>query len=83
MPTFVSGWARLLDLGGVYDIYNESRNGSEADVCALYSDFRMIGQDLQEAMEIFRADHYDRLSPERLRAAFQQKDAEIRRVGKE
>ena len=44
IPSFISGCARLLDIGGVYDIYNENRDGNAADVRAIYSDFRMVGR---------------------------------------
>ncbi len=78
IPSFISGCARLLDIGGVYDIYNENRDGNAADVRAIYSDFRMVGQDLQWAMENYRTAHRDKLTPQRLSIAFQQKNAEVR-----
>ncbi len=59
IPTFFSGFARLIDMGGVYDLYTQSRNGDEADARALYSDFRMVGQDLQQSMNLFHAAHQD------------------------
>ena len=52
-PSFLSGVARVLDLWCQLDNYNESKTVEEADAIALYSDFRMVGQDLQEAMELF------------------------------
>ena len=79
VPTFLSGVARLIDFGGVYDLYNESRDGNRADAHALYSDFRMVGQDLQRAMEIFRTDHHDGdLHSQQLVLAFQQKDTAVK-----
>ncbi len=51
--SFLSGVARLLDLGAQFDSYNQSETGDEADARAFYGDFAMVGQDLQKAMEIF------------------------------
>jgi hypothetical protein len=52
-PSFVSGAARLLDWAGLYDTYNASRNGQEADAKAMFSDWRIVGQDLDDAMVEF------------------------------
>ena len=68
----------MLDIGGVY-IYNESRDGDEADARAVYSYFRMVGQDLQWAMEIYHTAHRDKISPQDLSVAFQQGNAAVRR----
>lgn len=78
IPNFISGCARLLDIGGVYDIYNESRDGNAADARAVYSDFRMVGQDLQWAMETYRTAHRDKITPQNLCVAFQQENAAVR-----
>ena len=73
----------MLDIGGVYDICNESRDGDEADARAVYSDFRMVGQDLQWAMEIYRTAHREKLTLHDLSVAFQQKDATVRHGAKD
>ena len=52
-PTFASGAGRLLDWYGLYDSYNVSRNGREADTKAMFSDWRMVGQDINDAMMEF------------------------------
>ena len=49
-PSFLSGVARLLDLSGRFDVYNDSVDPSIADARAIYSDWRMVGQDLAGAM---------------------------------
>ena len=77
IPNFISGFARVLDLGCVYDSYNKSRNGNEADDRALYSDFRMVGQDLQQAMKIFNSAPFEESPGQQLALAFQQKDAAV------
>lgn len=52
-PTLVSGAARLLDLYCLFDSYNTSSNGAEADYKALLADWRAVGQDIQYAIEAF------------------------------
>lgn len=54
-PSFVSGVARLFDWAGLYDAYNQSRTGQEADAKAMFSDWRIVGQDLADAMAEFEA----------------------------
>jgi hypothetical protein len=49
-PSFASGCGRLLDWYGLYDLYNVSKNGAEADTKAMFSDWRIVGQDLHGAM---------------------------------
>ena len=48
-PSFLSGVARILDVGGTFDGYNISRDGLQADARALYADWRIVGQDLVRA----------------------------------
>lgn len=48
-PSFWSGVGRLLDLWGKFDAYNTSETTDEADMRALYSDWRVTGQDLRDA----------------------------------
>lgn len=50
-PSFAEGMARVLDLGGAFDSYNESKTPAEADTRALANDWMMIGQDMQNAIE--------------------------------
>ena len=54
-PSFASGIGRLLDWYGTYDLYNVSRNGHEADTKAMFSDWRIVGQDLCSAMVDFES----------------------------
>jgi hypothetical protein len=49
-----SGVARLFDFWGCFDAYNITLNTSEADARALYSDWRTVGEQLNEAMEVYR-----------------------------
>ncbi len=74
VPSFLSGIARVLDLGCQFDFYNESKTTEEADAKALYSDFRMVGQDLQEVMELFFSMPETEISPDQLKFAFENLD---------
>ena len=48
-PSFWSGLGRWLDLTGHIDLYNVSPDGETADARALYSDWRVVGQELRRA----------------------------------
>ncbi len=52
MPSVWSGAARVFDLFGVFDMYNDSPSDDLADARALYSDWRITGQDLAGAMMV-------------------------------
>ena len=49
-PSFVEGISRTVDLSGSLNEYNRSLNGEQADLLALFADWRLIGMDLQRAM---------------------------------
>ncbi len=49
-PSFISGVARLVDFGCVFDLYNYSRTPVEADVRASVSDWLNVGDDICEAV---------------------------------
>jgi hypothetical protein len=53
-PSMASGVARLFDFWGFFDAYNISPNPSEADARAVYSDWRTVGEQLNEAIEAYR-----------------------------
>ena len=50
LPSVWSGAARVLDLFGVLDTYNESPSDALADSRAIYSDWRIVGEELASAM---------------------------------
>ena len=54
MPSWLSGAARVIDLGGHFDEYNECADGVEADHKALFADWRVVGESLANAMKAFR-----------------------------
>lgn len=55
-PSFWSGVGRVLDLWGKFDSYNVSEAAEEADMRALYSDWRMVGQDIRDSWVIVHRD---------------------------
>ena len=50
-PSFASGAARVLDLGGTFDEYNTSATPEDADACALWGDWAVVGEDMRIAIE--------------------------------
>lgn len=52
-PSFLSGMSRVLDIGSVFNRYNESKAPEEADIKALMSDWLAIGMDLQDSINIY------------------------------
>ncbi|MGH9422274.1 MAG: hypothetical protein ACRD3J_20015 [Thermoanaerobaculia bacterium] len=58
--TFLSGAARTFDLWGHLDTYSYSRTEAEADALALYSDWRIVGEDIFQAITDF-AQHPEQL----------------------
>ena len=50
-PSFIEGAGRVLDIGGVYDLYNESEDAKEADTTALKCDWFMVGKDMKSAIQ--------------------------------
>ncbi len=55
-PSFWSGVGRALDLWGKFDDYNVSRTTEEADMRALYSDWRIVGQTLRDSWFLVHQD---------------------------
>lgn len=49
-PSFLAGMGRIFDLWGGFDLYSVSRTPQEADLRALYSDWRVIGQDFRDVI---------------------------------
>ena len=70
MPSIWSGMARVLDIYGQLDSYNVSPTDDIADAKALYCDFRMIGQDLQKAIESLSTEKDDPIDHSQLTFAF-------------
>ena len=50
-PSFLEGVASALDIGGTLIEYNQSQTPLEADRRAISSDWAIVGQDIQTALE--------------------------------
>ena len=55
-PGFLSGVARLMDFSGSLKAYNEHRKPKDADLRAFQEDWRALGFDFHEAIDIFKAE---------------------------
>jgi hypothetical protein len=49
-PSFWSGMARVVDLGGTLNEYNYSISPRKADYYAIRSDWNVVGDDISEAV---------------------------------
>jgi len=50
MPSFFTGYGRALDVAGTFDSYNASDSEQNADAEAIANDWRIVGQQLHEAI---------------------------------
>lgn len=50
-PSFASGAARVFDLWGKFDEYNQCETAEKADGRAIASDWLVVGQDLSDALK--------------------------------
>jgi hypothetical protein len=55
-PSFLSGAARVLDMFGMFDSYNYSLSGPQADEIALRQDMAVLARDVRIAIERFKAE---------------------------
>lgn len=53
MPSFWSGFGRVLDVGGKFDEYNFSDTPEETDTIAISNDWRAVGLDMEHAIAQF------------------------------
>lgn len=52
-PSFIGGLASILDLGATLSVYNDYSSSEETDFRALYSDWKITGNDIRSAMKSF------------------------------
>ncbi len=50
-PSFLTGIARSVDLGGVFDSYNESATPEQADARAARADWKAVGREMRSAID--------------------------------
>jgi hypothetical protein len=53
-PSFLSGAGSVINLAGNHYEFNTSDSGFEADNYAVQNDFRMVGQDIYDAIGILK-----------------------------
>lgn len=53
-PSFMEGFARVIDIGGTLNIYNVDETEQEADAKALSSDWWAIGDDLRYSLHEYQ-----------------------------
>lgn len=61
MPTFLSGMARVLDIGARFDNYGSFQEPEVADAMAIASDWQAVGDDIRHSMKTFEQE--EGLSP--------------------
>ncbi len=54
-PSLLEGVARIVDLGGTLQTYNESVSESEADYKAIQNDWIATGLDIRDAINAYAA----------------------------
>jgi hypothetical protein len=57
--SFLTGAGTVLNLRGDYYLYNYSDSGEEADIKALASDWKAIGNDIKDSMKNFQEEFID------------------------
>jgi hypothetical protein len=58
-PSAVTGAARALDMGGIFNDYNYEQSAEEADDLALFLDFSTVHQELSRSI-LFHYEKYER-----------------------
>ncbi len=53
-PGLLSGIARIIDIAGVFDTYNDALSQEMADYIAIASDWRTIGMDMKAAISEYK-----------------------------
>jgi hypothetical protein len=56
-PSFILGAGSVLNIFGDYFEYNSSESGFEADEKAIKNDFKLIGEDINKAIEQIRREN--------------------------
>lgn len=49
-PSGLAGAGRVFDFWGNFDMYTISRDAIEADMRAIYADWRVVGQDIRDVV---------------------------------
>jgi hypothetical protein len=52
-PSIIEGIARIIDISGSLQVYNECLTANKADSLAIYNDFKAVGMDIRNAAAEF------------------------------
>jgi hypothetical protein len=52
-PSFLGGMSAILDFSSIESRYNQNKSGAEADTKALENDWKVIGFDMNNAIETY------------------------------
>ena len=53
-PSFLKGVGSILNIGATGKVYNSARSVAEADLKAIRSDWKIIGNDMREALDEYK-----------------------------
>ena len=56
-PSFLEGYARVIDIGATLNEYNQNKTPEEADTAAIQSDWQAVGDSIQFAIEKFSTEN--------------------------
>ena len=62
-PSFQSGVARLLDLFGQYDVYDDGLTPAQSDAIAIQSDWTAVERDMSDSSELIPEVRHTRQYP--------------------
>ena len=60
-PSYLSGFARLLDFGNTYDHYNRTPSPNQADALGVLWDWAAVASDMRKAIATFEANYSSEL----------------------
>ena len=60
-PSYLSGFARLLDFGNTYDHYNRAITANQADTVGILWDWAAVASDMWKGVAIFEAKYSSEL----------------------
>lgn len=52
-PSFMEGFARIIDIGNFLSIYHYSETAIESDYLAIKNDWLQVGEDLNQAVNLY------------------------------
>lgn len=53
IPNFLNGFANIIDIGSTFNSYNFNKSPIIADYKAIFSDWIMVGNDIENSIELY------------------------------